>query len=465
MLLALALDRTGTGLWASSSVLYFTFVVHLSARQVGLLLGVAGVAGIAGSPLAGRLAGRFPVRSLLIGCHLLRLSALCLLPACTGFGALLPLVAVTSLCDRAAKTSEMLFAVRTAGERRASYQALSRSAANAGYALGAAIAAAGLAVGTRGAYSALLLGDALSFAAAAALVRRTREPRDGDAGAVRCGGGEPGDRPPSRRAGPWRDPGYLLFVLLDVPMTIDDSILGVGLPLWLVDRTPAPHALVPVFLVVNTVMVVALQMGVSARAEGPHRAVRAVALYGVLTCACCTVVAAAAHGGTWTAAALMLAAALLVTLAELMRSVSSWELAVLLAPRDARAAYLGVAGMSQSVQKSAGPPLLTGVVMAAGPGGWLVLGAVVAGLAAVQRGACARRLRALRPPGPPPLLPGPVHAPVPAPGGPPVLAGREPDGRARTAPPGRPGAGSRVRPGVRAADGPSPDRPSAPPRA
>ncbi|MFJ8855999.1 hypothetical protein [Streptomyces sp. NPDC102437] len=75
-----------------------------------------------------------------------------------------------------------------------------------------------------------------------------------------------------------------------------------------------------------------------------------------------------------------------------MRSVSSWELAVLLAPQDARAAYLGLAGMSQSIQKSAGPPLPTGVVMAAGPVGWLVLGTAVAGLALVRRRACARRL-------------------------------------------------------------------------
>lgn len=50
MLRALAVDRTGTGLWAASSVLYLTFVTHLSAQQIGVLLGTAGVAGIAGSP-------------------------------------------------------------------------------------------------------------------------------------------------------------------------------------------------------------------------------------------------------------------------------------------------------------------------------------------------------------------------------------------------------------------------------
>ncbi|MFG2215839.1 MULTISPECIES: MFS transporter [unclassified Streptomyces] len=396
MLLALAVDRTGSGLWAASSVLYLTFVTHLSAQQIGVLLGVAGVAGIAGSPLAGRLAGRFPVRSLLIGCHLLRLVTLVLVLVCTGFDALLPVVAVTYLGDRAAKTLEMLFATRAAGERRAAYQALSRSAANAGYGVGAGIAAIGLAAGTTGAYRVLILGNALSFVVAAVLVWRTGEPSGSAVEVARSGGAAPAARGEGkgvvRGGGPWRDRGYLRFVLLDIPMNLDDSILAVGLPLWLVNRTSAPHALVPAFLVINTVLVVVLQLSVSKRAEGPHRAARAVLLYGVLMLACCGFLAVATRGGAWAAGAVLLAAALLVTLAELMRSVSSWELAVLLAPQDARAAYLGVAGMSQSIQKSAGPPLLTGVVMAAGPAGWLVLGAAVAGLAVVQSRACARRL-------------------------------------------------------------------------
>ncbi|HEU5332239.1 MAG TPA: MFS transporter [Actinocrinis sp.] len=406
MLLALAVDRTGSGMWSSSSVLYFTFVAHLTAGQIGLLLGVAGLAGIVGSPVAGRLAGRFPVRPLLIGCHLLRLAAVALLPLFSGFGVLIPLVAATYLGDRAAKMLEMLFAARTAGPRRGVYQALSRSSANAGYAVGAGIAAVGVALGTADAYRTLILGDALSFAVAASLVWRTREPR-----AERIAPAMPAtptlpalpaapampmaSELPARRSNPWRDRGYLLFVLLDIPMCIDDSVLNVGLPLWLVTRTSAPHALVPGFLIVNTVMVVALQVGVSSRAEGPRGATRAVLVYGLMMCACCAAVAAATRGGAWVAAAVLLTAALLDTMAELMRSVSSWELAVLLAPEDARAPYLGVAGMSQSIQKSAGPPLLTGVVMAAGSVGWVALGLAAACLAVVQRAACARRLQTI----------------------------------------------------------------------
>ncbi|MFJ9932424.1 MFS transporter [Streptomyces virginiae] len=401
MLLAQLLDRAGTGVWAAACVLYFTFVVGLDAGRLGILLGAAGVAGIAGSPLAGHLADRFPVRSLLIGAHLLRLVTLCLLLVVTDFALLLPVVAVTHLGDRAAKTLEMLFATRVAGERRATYQALSRSSANAGYALGAGLAAIGLAVGTRGAYHVLILANALSFLVAAVLVRRTREPRGRGlvaapaAPAAPAAGAAPTEGPAAAAAGgpgPWRDRGYLRFVLLDIPMNLDDSILAIGIPLWLVSHTTAPHELIPAFLVVNTVLVVVLQLRVSAKVQGPRRAAGAVALYGLTTLLCCVLLAVSTGGGVWTASAALLAAAVLATAAELMRSVSSWELAVSLAPREARASYLGVAGMAQSVQKSAGPLLLTGAVMTAGPAGWLVLGAAVAGLSLVQRRAAVRRL-------------------------------------------------------------------------
>ncbi|GAA1976694.1 MFS transporter [Kitasatospora viridis] len=405
MLAAQGLDRTGTGMWWAASVLYFTYVAHLDARQVGLLLGVAAIAGVAGSPIAGWLAERRSVRRLLIACHLLRLAAMLLLLVCHGFGELLPLVALTSLGDRAAKTLEMLFATRVAGQQRAVYQALFRTIANAGYAVGAGIAAIGIAIGTVGAYQALILVNGLSYVGAALLIRRTG-PEAGQTTARAAAAEQTGPNP-------WRDRGYLLFVLLDVVMNLDDGVLNVGLPLWLIHRTHAPHALVPAFLVINTVMVVLLQMRFSGWAGTPRRAATAVALNGATMLACCLVIAFGTGGGAWTAALAMVLAAMLTTVAELLRSVSSWELAVSLAPEQARASYLGVAGMSQSIEKAAGPLLLTGAVFAAGPAGWLALGAVLTGVGALQRGACLRRLTALRAAAAEPVT-APQEAAVPA---------------------------------------------------
>jgi len=386
MLTAQFLDRTGTGVWNATAVLYFTVEAGFDARRIGLMIGVGGVAGVLGSPVAGRLAARHPVRSLLTCCHLLRLVTLCVIVSSTAFGVLQAAVALTVFGDRAAKTLEMLFAAEVAGPERAIYQALFRSVANAGYALGAGIAAIGLAIGTRDAYRVLILVDALSFAVISLLLRRIR-------GAAPARPVRPDPAAGSATiASPWRDAGYLGFVLLDIVMTTDDPVLNVGLPLWLLTRTKAPHTLVPAFLIVNTVLVVALQMRVSAATNGPRDAAKAVGRYGLIMLACCACLAAAAECGALLASVVLLAAAALQTLAELMRSVSSWELAVSLAPVSARPAYLGVAGMSQSVQKSVGPLVLTGIVMAAGPLGWLGLGGAVAGLSVRQRRGCLRKL-------------------------------------------------------------------------
>ena len=307
---------------------------------------------------------------------------------CRDFATLLVVVAVTMVGERMAKTMEMLFATQVAGDRRTTFRALARVTMNAGYGVGAGIAALGLAVGTRDAYRALVLANAASFLVTALLVLRT------DAALGSGSGSRPSpDAPPpiptpipiqtqiqtqtqtqtqttsTTPSNPWRDRGYLTFVLLDIPMNLDDAVLNVGLPLWLVSRTRAPHAVIPAFLVVNTLLVVVLQMAVSRRVHGPRAAARSVTGYGVALLLSCGLAALAASGGPALATVALLAAAMLVTLAELVRSVTSWELAVSLAPEHARPAYLGAAGVSQSIQRSAGPVLLTGGVMAGGAAG------------------------------------------------------------------------------------------------
>lgn len=397
MLTAQFLDRTGSGVWNSAAVLYFTVEAGLDARRVGLLLGTAAVAGVFGSPVAGRLAGRYPARSILIGCHLLRLGTLLTILTGTSFGVLLPAVAVTLFGDRAAKMLEMLFATEVAGAERATYQALSRSVANAAYALGAGVTAIALSFGSHEAYRLLILLDALSFVVAAALVRRIPASIAAPVSPPALADTAPGkptrrQKPSTAAENPWRDRGYLTFVLFDVFMSIDDSILNVGLPLWLLSRTRAPHELIPLFLFVNTVLVVVLQLRVSAATRGPRDATVAVRRYGLLLLACCGALAAAPSSGPWFGSLLLIAAACLVTLAELMRSVSSWELSVSLAPAAARPAYLGVAGMAQATQKCLGPLVLTGAVLAAGPVGWLALGGVVLTISGAQRRGCLSKL-------------------------------------------------------------------------
>ncbi|HBF81912.1 MAG TPA: MFS transporter, partial [Streptomyces sp.] len=136
MLVVAVIDKVGTGLWAGASTLYFIYVAHLSVAQIGTLMGVSGVLGVAGPPLAGRLADRFPVTRLLVVAQLARGVALLALLTTHEFLPLMLYSALGALPDRASSVLTKLFAARVAGPQRTRYQAVQRTAVNIGWAVG-----------------------------------------------------------------------------------------------------------------------------------------------------------------------------------------------------------------------------------------------------------------------------------------------------------------------------------------
>ncbi|WP_406462010.1 MFS transporter [Streptomyces sp. NBC_01622] len=373
-MLAIALvDRTGSGLWASVSVLYFTYVSHLSVAQVGTLAAIAGAIGIAGAPLGGRLADRFPLTRVLTALQLLRALASFALLTTDNYVLLIAFSAAGGFGDRAANVLTKLYATRVAGPDRIRYQAISRTVANAGWALGGLAAAGALTLGTTAAYHWLLLGDALSFVAVATLTVRCGEPPSPQRVIATSKDRPPANKPPN----PWRDRTYLAYVTTETVLFLDDAVFKVGLPLWIAHASEAPHGLAPLLMVLNNLMVVALQVPL-ARFGTTTTAARnlliplsaAFALGG-------TTLALSATGGAVTATLLLTASAAAFTMAEILHATVSWELSVALAPGTAQGTYLGFHGLAQSTQRSIGPLAVTAAI-AAGPLGWTVFGAAIA---------------------------------------------------------------------------------------
>jgi len=373
-MLAIALvDRTGSGLWASVSVLYFTYVSHLSVAQVGTLAAIAGAIGIAGAPLGGRLADRFPLTRVLTALQLLRALASFALLITDNYVLLIAFSAVGGFGDRAANVLTKLYATRVAGPDRIRYQAISRTVANAGWALGGLAAAAALALGTTAAYHWLLLGDALSFVAVATLTVRCGEPPSPQRVIATSKDAPPANKPPT----PWRDRTYLAYVATETVLFLDDAVFKVGLPLWIAHASEAPHGLAPLLMVLNNVMVVALQVPL-ARFGATTTAARNLLIPLSATFALGgTTLALSATGGAVTATVLLTASAAAFTMAEMLHATVSWELSVALAPGTAQGAYLGVHGLAQSTQRSIGPLAVTAAI-ATGPLGWTVFGAAIA---------------------------------------------------------------------------------------
>ncbi|MFG2378129.1 MFS transporter [Streptomyces sp. NPDC048504] len=373
MLVIALVDRTGSGLWASVSVLYFTYVSHLSVTQVGTLAAIAGAIGIAGAPLGGRLADRFPLTRVLVTLQLLRALASFALLTTDNYVLLIVFSAAGGFGDRAANVLTKLYATRVAGPDRIRYQAISRTAANAGWALGGLTAAAALALGTTAAYHWLLLGDGLSFVAVATLTVGCGEPPSPQRTVAMSKDAPPASRPPN----PWRDRTYLAYVATETVLFLDDAVFKVGLPLWIAHASDAPHGLAPLLMVLNNVMVVALIVPLARFATSTAATRNLLIPLSVAFALGGATLALSATGGAVTAIVLLTASATAFTMAEMLHATISWELSVALAPDTAQGAYLGVHGLAQSTQRSIGPLAVTAAI-ATGPLGWTVFGAAIA---------------------------------------------------------------------------------------
>src|SRR5262249_55466477 len=106
-----------------------------------------------------------------------------------------------------------------------------RATTNASIAVGAAIAGMTLAIGTPAAYRWAVIANVATYAVAAVLT--TRLP------AVAA---QPARRGPRLEA--LRDRPFLIFVALDGVMSMHYQLLDVVIPLWIVQRTDAPHWMV-----------------------------------------------------------------------------------------------------------------------------------------------------------------------------------------------------------------------------
>ncbi|MFL9681932.1 MULTISPECIES: MFS transporter [Streptomyces] len=378
MLVVSIIDKTGTGLWASCTALYFTYVSGMSLGQVGLLMTVSGGVGTAGAPLAGLLADRFPLVRVIAAAQLMRGAALLTLLTTDHVLLLTLYSALGALPDRAGSVLIKLYAARQAGPERVRYQAIQRTTVNIGWSLGGLGAAAALATGSAQAYTWLLMSNVLSYLVIAGLTLRCAEPPVPSRVAATAG-----DAPRAKPASPWRDRTFLGYTATDAALFLDDTILQVAVPLWIVHATDAPVGLAPLLLVLNTVLVVLFQVPLARFGATTPAARRLLIPLSGLFAVGTLALAASAAGGRALAVTALVVAVIALTFAEILHATSSWELSVALAPADAQGAYLGVHGLAQSGQRFAGPLLVTGV-MTAGPLAWPLLGLALVGAGAAQ---------------------------------------------------------------------------------
>jgi Major Facilitator Superfamily len=355
-------DALGTGLFLPLSVIYLTRIVGLSPARVGLGLTIAGVVAIAASPLSGALLGRFDARKVVLGCFAASACGFLAYIAVGSFASFLGVAIViqfASRMDRPAKT--VLTLGLTPRPRQVDALARQSSLRNLGYGLGGLLAALALLVHGKTPFVVLLAANAGSYALASLLVLRL-----------------PAALPPERAEGDEhgyaeviRDRPYMRLALLNVIMALNDSLLLVAMPLWIVTRTRAPLSLTGLLFALNTILVVLFQVRTTrnmAARGGIARGYRTAAVSFVVACGA---FALAAGEPTIVATVLLVFAISALPSAELVASAGEWFLSVQLAPTRLSAPYISVFKMSMAVQQAVGPALVTAVLVGWGRLGWL----------------------------------------------------------------------------------------------
>jgi MFS family permease len=364
----------GNGAFYACSALFFTRVVGLSATEVGVALTIGWASGmLAGVPL-GCLADRWGPRRVAVTLAALTGAALTAFLVVRSFPLfVLAAVAYCSCQGGLAAARQALLARLVDAAERTRMRARLQAVANAGLAVGAGAGAVALSLDAAPAYLAVFAMDAAAFAVAALLLRRLPD-----------GAAPPPDSTGGRRLAVLRDRRYVLVTLLNAVMCLNMPLLSLGLPLWIVQRTDAPPATAAALLVVNTLGVVLFQVRIARHVRGPASAAPVSARAGWLLLAACAVYALS--GGelsATTAVLVLLAGAAIQVVGEMAAGAAGWELGFALAPDHRQGQYQGFFSMAPQIARTAGPVLMTTLLIGWGGVGFLVLGGLflAAGLA------------------------------------------------------------------------------------
>ena len=360
-------NTIGNGLFYTIEVIFFTRSVGLSTHEVGVGLAIAAAAGLLFAVPAGHLADRWGPRELTAAASVgegVTMAAFTQIHSFAGFVVVSVIAGIIS--NAGGSTRGAMMSRFGVGDERVQIRAFQRAVTNFGISIGMVFSGVALAYDTRDAYLAMVLGNAVTFFVAAyytmQLPAMPALPR------------EEGERREPMTV-VLRDHRFLLASGLNGLFWIHFTVQSVGLPLWIVDHTNAPRWWVAALLMVNTSMVILLQVRFSRGSGDVTAAARAFRRSGVLIGVGFLFYAAAEGTSEWVACAVLVIGVVFHTLGELYSSGASWGIGFGMAREHLQGQYQGAYSLGRSLSGIVAPIIVIATAISLGRDGWVILAA------------------------------------------------------------------------------------------
>jgi MFS family permease len=360
--LSILINSFGFGLILTAMPLYATRVVHLSSQKTGLGLTIASLIGLLAALPIGDLADRRGPRVVVSATMLVQCAAAISYLFVRDFPGFVAVATLDLLAMNASISADMALLRRVGGEEATEFRASIQAIANLGISLGVVGCGIAVQINTASAYRSLFVVNAATFLVGAVILSWL-----------------PHYQPlPKPEKGPrWEvlsDKQFIAYTALSGGMFIQYFVIIFLLPLWVVDHTHAPRWSVSLFVLINTILVVLLQVRVGRQVETLRQGGAALRRAGIIFLFSCTAIGLAAGIPGWAALLLLSAAVALHTYGELWHASASFAMDFGLAPEHAQGQYQGLAGLGTGIGQAASPVLLIGVVLSFGRLGFAVLG-------------------------------------------------------------------------------------------
>ncbi len=365
------LSAFATGSFLTGTAVFFTQIVGLSGAQVGLGMSVSAVLTLVLQLPLGRLTDKVGAKPLWVmssAVEALFYFAWPLVDSVLAFVIVLSLIAVAASAGISARGVYRIAVFPR--EVRVRAMAYMRSARNVGYTLGALAGGIALAIGSREAILAVPILTAALLVLNAVMVgflpKIERElPTAAEAG-------EEIHLSPAAL----RNKGFVILAACNGVLSSNQVLLNVVVPLWLVERTDAPHTLLAWLFGTNTVLVIFLQVRASRIADSVDGCLRAVRLSGWAFVLSCLVISITHETVGWVSILLIWAGHVTITAAELWCSASEWGFTSELSDHRRLGDYQGVWGLGHQIEPIIFPALFTYLALEWGAPGWGVIAAI-----------------------------------------------------------------------------------------